>query len=162
MASGSRFGFSNFLIRFVCALVLVAATYNPSGKSYYHWVLEPFVQPSATETTSPATPATEVQAASTPFSPEKAVVGLLLLIGWIIFLRATFRSLGPVGIVLTLAFLAALVWLAFSNNWLSGERVDVLNYVAILLVALLLAIGLSWSHVRRRISGQADVDDVDA
>jgi Family of unknown function (DUF6524) len=28
-------------------------------------------------------------------------------------------------------------------------------------VATILAIGMSWSHVRRRLSGQADVDDVD-
>jgi len=27
--------------------------------------------------------------------------------------------------------------------------------------ATILAIGLSWSHVRRRLSGQTDVDDVD-
>ena len=34
-------------------------------------------------------------------------------------------------------------------------------YVSLVILALVLATGMSWSHVRRRISGQADVDAVD-
>jgi len=26
---------------------------------------------------------------------------------------------------------------------------------------VILAVGMSWSHIRRRLSGQADMDDVD-
>jgi hypothetical protein len=32
----------------------------------------------------------------------------------------------------------------------------------LLVSAIILAIGLSWSHLRRRLTGQADVDEVDA
>jgi hypothetical protein len=34
-------------------------------------------------------------------------------------------------------------------------------WVSMVCLALLLAIGMSWSHVRRRMTGQVDVDDVE-
>jgi hypothetical protein len=37
----------------------------------------------------------------------------------------------------------------------------VLAWVLLTLVAAILALGMSWSHLKRRWSGQADVDDVD-
>jgi hypothetical protein len=36
-----------------------------------------------------------------------------------------------------------------------------MTYVVQLVLCLILAIGMSWSHVRRRLSGQVDADDVD-
>ncbi|MFT7263982.1 MAG: hypothetical protein ACI9A2_002050 [Halioglobus sp.] len=41
------------------------------------------------------------------------------------------------------------------------EATGVLTYVALVLLSLILAIGMSWSHIRRRLSGQFDVDDRD-
>jgi hypothetical protein len=35
------------------------------------------------------------------------------------------------------------------------------QWLSILLASLVLGIGLSWSILRRRISGQVDIDDVD-
>ena len=34
-------------------------------------------------------------------------------------------------------------------------------WLGLIALSLVLGIGLSWSHVRRRLSGQADMDDVD-
>jgi hypothetical protein len=48
--------------------------------------------------------------------------------------RATARSIGLFGVGLALALFAAIV----------------------------LALGMSWSHVRRRLTGQADVDEADS
>jgi hypothetical protein len=118
---------------------LVAATYNPEGLSYYHWVFgEGFV-----------------------FGPEQAVLGVLLLIGWVIYLRATLRSLGALGLTLSLALCGSLVWLFSAWGWISPNSPRAIAYVSLIIVALVLAVGLSWSHVRRRLSGQVDVDDVD-
>ena len=36
--SATGFNFASFLGRLVAALILVFATYNPSGYSYFHWV----------------------------------------------------------------------------------------------------------------------------
>jgi hypothetical protein len=133
-----RFSFSGLVIRFIAALFLVFATFNPSTYSYYHWVIN------KGETSLPLL----------------LIAGIALLIGWVIFLRATMRSLGLIGVGLLLALLACLVWLAIDFNIVSlGSQVFV--YIVLLICALVLAVGMSWSHIRRRMSGQADVDDID-
>ena len=37
------------LLRFAAALVLVYATFNPEGVSYYHWALQPLVRQQPTQ-----------------------------------------------------------------------------------------------------------------
>ncbi len=133
------FAGQGFLLRLLFALILVGATYNPEGYSYYHWAF------------------TELPA----FRPEQAVVGVLILIGWVIYLRATLRSLGAIGLALVIALCASLVWMLTSWGWISPDSPRAITYVSLIIVALVLATGMSWSHVRRRISGQADVDAVD-
>ena len=128
-----------FVVRFVFAILLVGATYNPEGVSYYHWVI-------------PALP---------QFGPEKAVVGVLLLIGWVIFLQATWRSLGLLGLTLTLAFLASVTWLLISWGWIAEDSPRAVVYTSQVILSVILAVGMSWSYMRRRLSGQVDVQDVD-
>ncbi len=84
-----RFTWLEFLARLLIALVLVFATFNPTGYSFYHWVI-------------PELPA---------FTALKAFAGVVLLIGWTIFIRATSRSLGAFGVILALAFFGTLFWL---------------------------------------------------
>jgi hypothetical protein len=134
-----RFTGQKFLGRYAAALALVFATYNPSGFSYLHWVTQ------------------EVA----PSLPLLILVGLALLICFLIFLRATFRSIGPVGIILGLAFLGALVWLLVDFGIVDLAQGTVLTVIFELVVATIMAIGISWSHIRRRLSGQLDVDDND-
>jgi hypothetical protein len=136
----ARYDFTgmSFLWRFAGALLLVGATYNPEGISYYHWAVE---RPSV-------------------FGPAHAVSGVLLLSGWVIALRATRRSLGLVGLALVLAFCASLVWLVTSWGWLSPDNPRVMGYVSLGIVALVLAVGMSWSHLQRRLSGQYDVEEI--
>ena len=80
-----EFKFSGVLWRMLFSLVLVLLTFNPTGRSYYHWLVDslPSIQ------------------------PLEAVAGLLLL-----------------------------------GMWVPG-------------------FGMSWAHIRRRVSGQASVDRVD-
>lgn len=133
----SSFQFSSFLTRFFIALVLVFLSFNPSGYSFFHWAsLQEF-----------------------PL-PVLLLGGIVLLIGWVIFLRATLRSLGPIGIGLAAALFACLVWVAIYYNLLViGSTIFV--YIILVVVSAVLGIGMSWSHVRRRMSGQADMDDID-
>lgn len=134
-----NFTFSSFGLRFLFAAVLVFATYNPEGYSYFHWIREAF--PS--------------------LSLEQAFVGVLLVIGWVIFLRATFRSLGMIGLVLAIAFFGLMIAILFKWGWLSLEGSKIVAYMVEILISAILAIGMSWSHIRRRMSGQLDMDDVD-
>ena len=133
------FGWGGFVLRLFFALVLVSATYNPTGMSFYHWALVGLLG----------------------FGPEQAVAGIVLLIGWVVYLRATLRSLGPIGIALAMALFAALVWLLVSRGLLSPDDPRVIEYVVLVALALILAVGMSWSFIRRRLSGQMDVDDVE-
>ncbi len=126
------------MVRWVVALVLVFATFNPTGHSFIHWV-------------------TDADAGDLPL---KALAGIALLILYVIFLRATWRSIGPIGLVLAIAFFAALIWVLVDIGVLSLTEPTAITYAALVVLATVLAIGVSWSHVRRRISGQADMDDV--
>jgi hypothetical protein len=49
----------------------------------------------------------------------------------------------------------------FKWGWISLDGQKMLSYVVEILLAVILAVGMSWSHIRRRLSGQADMDDVD-
>jgi hypothetical protein len=73
---------------------------------------------------------------------------------------ATLRSLGLFGVTLLAALMAALVWLAVQNGWLHLGGGSVLAWIAVIATGLILGVGMCWSFVRRRLSGQADVDEV--
>lgn len=130
---------SGFLVRLLFAVILVLATYNPEGFSYYHWILREGLV----------------------LGPEQTVVGIILLIGWVIYLRATLRSLGALGLILSLALCGSLVWLFSAWGWISPQSPRAITYVSLIIIAFILAVGMSWSQVRRRLSGQVDVDEVD-
>jgi hypothetical protein len=135
-----RTGFSaaDLLARVALGVVVVLGLWNPTGYSYVNWLIghEPGQR------------------------PYVALVGVTLLILAVIYLRATFRSIGVLGIVLASAFVGALLWVFASLGLLDLGRAGVAQWAALVSVGLVLGIGLSWSHIRRALTGQADVDDV--
>ena len=130
---------SGFLLRLLAAAVLVFATYNPSGTSYYHWLSDNFSSP----------------------TPMLALVGILLLIGWTVYLRATGRSLGAFGLFLAAAFFGVLVWMVIDWGWISPDSVETMTWIIEFVLCGVLAVGISWSHIRRRMTGQVDVDEIE-
>lgn len=129
----------SFLLRFLFALLLVLLTYNPSGYSYSHWLQNSFSN----------------------FGPLVAIAGITLIIGWVIYIRATLRSLGLIGLILAAIFFSAILWLFIDWGWLSLNNVTAMSWVLLVLISGILAVGISWSHIRRKWSGQIDSDDVD-
>ncbi len=129
----------SFLGRWLFSAALVFGTYNPTDFSYISWVF----------------------AEGTEFGPVHALVGVALLIAWIVFLRATFLSLGWLGIVLGAALFGCIIWVFVDLGWLSLDSPTAITWVALLMLSLILAVGLSWSHIRRRLTGQVDVDDIE-
>jgi len=140
MAAYKGLTFSGFMLRFLVAFVLVFSTYNPSGKSYYHWLSQNLSSP----------------------TPLLALAGILLLIGWAIFLRATSRSLGFIGLSLAAAFFGVLIWMMVDSGWLHADSFTAFSYIFLVILSAILAVGISWSHIRRRMTGQVDVDEVDS
>ncbi|MBT5294963.1 MAG: hypothetical protein HOL32_05130 [Octadecabacter sp.] len=128
-----------FVLRWLFAFLLLAATYNPTDWNFTRWVM-----------------------ASGGDMMSVAVLGsLLLIVGYIIYLRAMMRSIGPIGLLLVLGLVGALLWVAFDLGWMNFENPTANTWIALVAGSFVLGIGLSWSHVRRRLSGQADMDDVD-
>jgi hypothetical protein len=134
-----EFNFYSFLWRFIASLILVLATYNPTEYSFVGWLRH----------------ARELGA----LGPEHFVVGVVLLIGWVILLAATSRSLGAFGLILGGSLLGGVVWLLIDVGLLDVDTLTSATWVSLICVALLLAVGLSWSHVWRRLTGQFEVDD---
>lgn len=125
--------------RFIFAMVVVFVSYNPEGYSYFHWGIKNFF----------------------PLDPLKVIAGILLTIGWVIFIRATLRSLGNMGLLLVTSLCAAILWLLIDAGWTAEDSIRFYTYAGMIIITLILTVGMSWSHIRRRLSGQYDMDDVD-
>jgi hypothetical protein len=134
----SRLSVGGLIGRFLASLLLVLATYNPTGYSFVNWIAGNFPH----------------------VQPVQAVVGLALLALWIFFAHATWRSLGTLGVSLGLAFFAAVIWLVSSWGWLSTSSHSAMTWVALFVIACMLTLGLCWALIRVRVSGQAVVEEV--
>jgi len=128
-----------FVWRWLFAFALMALTYNPTSWNYSTWVAANWQDQ----------------------MPLAAFFGGVLLIGYIIYVRATLRSIGVFGMVLVVAVVGTLIWVLYDQGWISLDNPTVNTWIGLFTISMVLAIGLSWSIVRRRLTGQADVDDLD-
>ena len=90
------------------------------------------------------------------------LAALLLLIGYIIYLRATLCSCDGFGILLVLALVGALLWVLYYFGVLSLDNTGLNAWLDLLVLSLVRKGGLSSSHVRRALSAQANIDDVES
>ena len=132
-----EFGFGSFLLRFGASLMLVFLTYNPSDYSWVGWL-----------------------SSETPMV-YKVAAGVVLGIGWVIFLRATWNSLGAVGTVLASAFFAVIIWLLIEWGLLALGSGSTFQWVFLFMLSGVLAVGMSLSPLVRRMSGQYDTDEIE-
>ena len=97
-----KFTFSSFLARWLLSVALVFCTYNPTGYSFVGWL-----QSGMTEKN---------------LGPEHFVVGVLLLIGWGLFVNSTIKALDTIGLILISAFLGcgplAILKLGSLDDWI--------------------------------------------
>src|SRR5512143_3886148 len=103
----------SFFARLVLAAALLLATYNPEGRSYFHWLASDGWQ----------------------LTPLKAFAGVCLLVGWVFLLRATVESLGALGTLLAAAFFGTLIWLVVSWAHLQPKTSTGLTYLILIGVA---------------------------
>lgn len=89
MSIGS-FSLTGFFIRWFIALVLVMGTANPTGQSYMSWII------------NDPDPGSNIQ--------FKLLIGGLIAVGYIVYLRATMRSIGVVGVGLGLFIFGTIFW----------------------------------------------------
>ncbi len=126
-----------FLLRWLAAFFLLAATYNPTEWSYVRWAVKSWQDQ----------------------LPLAVFIGLVLLIAYVLFLTAVFRGIGSVGVFLIGAVLAALLWVLYDFGWLSLENPSTNTWLALVMLSIVLALGMYWGILWRRMSGQLEVDD---
>lgn len=131
------FGPMNFLLRWLFTLFLVFATYNPGGRSFFHWAK------------SGEAPATMV-----------ATTAIMLIAGYAFLIRATWRSIRPMGALLVLVFLALFNAMLVDLGLVASSPEGSVAVMCLASIATLLAVGVSFSAIRARLSGQVDSDDV--
>lgn len=132
-----KFGVINMLLRWLLIGGVLFAAYNPSGRSFVHWV----------------------RGSAAPLSFRLAL-GFLLAAGLAFFVQLTFRSLGTPGVwilaIIVTTVATSLVQLRLVTPVTSAEWIF---FVQLALVTAL-TIGVSWSSIRTRVAGQVDSDDV--
>ena len=138
LAMPDSFSFPGVVARWLAAVLLVLATYNPSGYSYIHWII----------------------GWTSGNWTVKILVGILLAILYATFILATYRSLGALGIAIWTVFFATFVWLMIDIGLIEQLTLGTTVTLALIVLANVFAIGLSWSYIRARLSGQADTNDV--
>ncbi|MGO4907063.1 DUF6524 family protein [Pseudorhodobacter sp. W20_MBD10_FR17] len=126
-------------LRWLGAFGLLSATFNPTQWNFYRWA----------------------EAHYTTQLPVTVLLGLLLAVAYIIYVGATLRSLGAFGMLLVAAVFAALIWVLVDWGILATGNSALNIWLGILTLSLVLGIGLSWSILWQRMSGQATVDEVD-
>lgn len=129
----------SLLIRWAVALALVFSTYNPTSWNFVRWAQDNF------DTSTPIV----------------VLLGIVLLLAYIVFLRATFRSIGAVGVALIIILIAAIIWVLYDYKLISLDSTGAMTWVGLIALSFILGVGISWSIIRRRLTGQLDVDDTD-
>ena len=126
-----------FIMRWIVAFALLAATYNPTEMDFLRWGIA-------------------------QFDSQQVLVGgagLVLLAGYVIFLRATLRSIGLYGFALGLAAIGTIIWLLADQGVISLQDHAVNTWLALVALSLMLAIGQSWDHVRDRLAEPDQTDE---
>ena len=126
-----------FVLRWVAAFVLLAATFNPTQWNFLRWAQDSWAEQ----------------------MPVIVLVGLLLAVAYVVFVTAVLRGIGAFGVLLILAVIAAMVWVLVDFGWIDLDDPGVLTWVVIAALSVVLATGMYWGILWRRISGQLEVDD---
>ena len=132
----SHISWDGIAARLLFCLFIVFATYNPSGRSYWHWAWE----------------------GEAGFWTRLAV-GLVLLLTHLALFFTLRGVIGWKGLVLVTATFVALM-LAAGENGLAQLSGSWSGTAPLVLVSLLYTFGLSWSLVHHRASGITHVDPV--
>lgn len=129
--SSSPFRLGDFVTRWLFALALVSGTYNPTGYCYVDWLFDQ----------------------GTGLFAVKLFIGICLLITYLFAFSLSFRALGWSGFALAATFFVTLIWALTALGVLIPPLVLILVLEVIL--ATILAIGISYAIFRQQVSGQA-------
>lgn len=126
-------------LRWLGAFILLAATFNPTEWNYVKWA----------------------EANGNSQLPLTLFLGLILLVGFLVYVLATLRSIGALGMVLIAAVFGSGLWVLIDWGVLALTNSTLNTWLGLLALSLILGVGLSWSILKQRLSGQATVDEAE-
>lgn len=131
------FGLSHLMVRWFLCMGIVFGTYNPTGRSFWPWVRD----------------------AALPLS-LRVFVGAVLLAAFLTLVLTTLRAIGRAGVLVLGTIVVSLGAVVVDLDLIDLNLPSARMILAQTLVATFLTIGLSWSAIRTRLSGQVDSFDV--
>ncbi len=126
------------LLRWLGAFLLLAAIFNPTTWNFVTWAQEAWGEQ----------------------TPLIVFTGLLLAVVAMVYLIATLRSIGVLGAIVIAAIFAAGLWVLTDWGLIGLDNSALNTWLGILVLSLILGIGMSWSILRQRLSGQQTTDEV--
>lgn len=135
--SARDFDWKTVVARGLLSLVVVFGVYNPSGRSYFHWVISGF-----------------------DWVWLKIAVGVLLYAILATFWYTTRSVLGRSGVLLVVIFWVAATLAA--SRFLGPTRFDltVLTVWALIAIAAVFTAGLCYSHLQKRLGGIVHTEEI--
>ena len=127
------------LLRWLGAFLLLAAIFNPTSWNYVTWARNSWADQ----------------------MPLIVFSGLILAVAAMVYLVATMRSIGLLGAVVIAAIFGAGLWVLTDWGLLGLENSALNIWLGIIALSLILGVGMSWSILRQRLSGQQTTDEVD-
>ena len=128
-----------FLLRWLGAFLLLAAIFNPTAVNYVTWARMSWGEQ----------------------TPLIVFLGLILAVIAMVYLVATMRSIGVLGVIVIAAVFAAGLWVVTDWGLVGLDNTAPNTWVGSLVLSLILGVGMSWSILRQRLSGQQTTDEVD-
>ncbi|TAG21565.1 MAG: hypothetical protein EAZ40_08860 [Rhodobacterales bacterium] len=125
-------------LRWLGAFLLLAAIFNPTRWNYVTWAGEAWADQ----------------------MPLIVFSGLLLAVAAMVYVVATMRSIGILGALVIAAIFGAGLWVLTDWGLLALGNSSLTVWLAIFALSLILGIGMSWSILRQRLSGQQTTDEV--
>jgi hypothetical protein len=126
------------LLRWLGAFLLLAAIFNPTRWNYVTWAREAWADQ----------------------MPLIVFSGLILAVAAMVYIVATMRSIGILGALVIAAIFGAGLWVLTDWGLLALGNSALTVWLAIFALSLILGIGMSWSILRQRLSGQQTTDEV--
>jgi len=123
------------ILRILFALAIVIATWNPTGWSYVQWALID----------------------TSTFDATKALLGVLLVAAWLLCIRATWVSLGLMGVILAAVVIGVFVWWLLSMGIVSSDQ-GTMQWIGVIAIGVVLGIGMGWSLFRAKATGVVETD----
>ncbi len=126
-----------YSVRLLIAMLVIFGSFNPSGYSYYHWL----------------------QLDSGDWA-VKLFAGLTLTVVLYLQLNAMWRSMRLVGTLMLTTINLAGIWLASDLGLVDLHDRTQLTLTIQVALTVLLGTGFCWSHIRYRLSGQMDLENI--